>query len=69
MPAPNLAIEYYDLPSDARLSDLIRCVRADEQHHVANARFADVQKRAHLKIVRDKPRHQADTVRDATSIR
>ena len=69
VPAPNLAIEYYDLPSDARLSDLIRCVRADEQHHaIANARFAEVQKRAHLKIVRDNPRQQADTVRDTSSL-
>jgi ubiquinol oxidase len=45
--APDLAIEYYGLASNARLSDLIRCVRADEQHHaVANARFADVRKTA-----------------------
>jgi ubiquinol oxidase len=33
IPAPQLAIDYYNLNSDARLSDLIRCVRADEQHH------------------------------------
>jgi len=32
-PAPHIAINYYKLGSDARLSDLIRCVRADEQHH------------------------------------
>ena len=32
-PAPHLAISYYKLGTDARLSDLIRCVRADEQHH------------------------------------
>ena len=69
VPAPDLAIQYYDLPSDARLSDLIRCVRADEQRHaIANAKFADVQKRAHLKIVRDNPRQQADTVRDTSSL-
>ena len=42
--APSLAIEYYGLASDARLSDLIRCVRADEQHHaIANARFAEAR--------------------------
>ena len=33
IPAPHLAINYYNLGSDAKLSDLIRCVRADEQHH------------------------------------
>tara|TARA_Y100000741_G_C18091897_1_gene493155 strand:- start:21 stop:623 length:603 start_codon:yes stop_codon:yes gene_type:complete len=32
-PAPNLAINYYKLGSNARLSDVIKCVRADEQHH------------------------------------
>ena len=32
-PAPHLAISYYKLGTDAKLSDLIGCVRADEQHH------------------------------------
>ena len=32
-PAPHIAINYYNLGVDARLSDLIKCVRADEQHH------------------------------------
>jgi ubiquinol oxidase len=32
-PAPHLAISYYKLGADAKLSDLIRCVRDDEQHH------------------------------------
>ena len=32
-PAPHLAINYYNLGVDAKLSDVIRCVRADEQHH------------------------------------
>ena len=31
--APMIAIEYYNLPSDARLSDLIISVRNDEMHH------------------------------------
>ena len=31
--APKLAINYYKLGTDAKLSDLIRCVRADEEHH------------------------------------
>jgi ubiquinol oxidase len=44
VPAPTLAIEYYGLPCDARLSDLIQCVRADEQHHAnVNAGFANTQ--------------------------
>ena len=33
VPAPRLAIQYYEMGSDAKLSDLIRRVRADEQHH------------------------------------
>ena len=32
-PAPPLAINYYKLSRDAKLSDVIKCVRADEQHH------------------------------------
>jgi ubiquinol oxidase len=33
IPAPKLAIEYYNMRSDAKLSDLIKKVRADEEHH------------------------------------
>jgi len=41
VPAPSLAIDYYGLQSEAKLSDLIRCVRADEERHaIANAVFA-----------------------------
>ena len=41
-PAPRLAIDYYDLPSDARLSDMIVRVRADEQGHAdANLTFSE----------------------------
>ena len=32
-PAPSIAIQYYDLPSNARLEDMIECIRADEQKH------------------------------------
>ena len=40
-PAPRLAIDYYGLPDDARLSDMIRRVRTDEQGHAdANLRFS-----------------------------
>ena len=33
IPCPDIAKEYYALPDDARLSDMIKKVRADEQHH------------------------------------
>lgn len=50
VPAPTLAIEYYGLPCDARLSDLIQCVRADEQlHAIVNAGFANTQEEERLK--------------------
>jgi len=42
VPAPRLAIQYYDLPADAKLSDMINRVRADEQKHSdANLKFAE----------------------------
>lgn len=42
VPAPKLAIEYYNLEKNARLSDLIKCVRADELHHSKiNHQYAD----------------------------
>ena len=40
--APKLAIDYWKLPPDARLSDVVVAVRADEAHHrEVNHRFAD----------------------------
>ena len=42
VPAPQLAIDYYDLPADAKLSDMIHRVRADEQGHAdANLKFSE----------------------------
>lgn len=42
VPAPELAIEYYNLEKTARLTDLIKCVRADELHHSqVNHKYAD----------------------------
>tara|TARA_B100001093_G_scaffold418727_1_gene410057 strand:+ start:141 stop:743 length:603 start_codon:yes stop_codon:yes gene_type:complete len=42
IPAPKLAISYYKIGSDSKLSDLIRCVRADEEHHSEiNHNYAD----------------------------
>ena len=41
-PASPLAIDYYDLPADAKLSDMILKVRADEQGHAdANLTFSE----------------------------
>ena len=40
--APQIAIEYYDLKSNARLIDLVKCVKADEEHHSEiNHKYAD----------------------------
>ena len=42
VPAPQLAIDYYGMSENARLSDLIVKVRADEIHHSkVNHRYAD----------------------------
>jgi hypothetical protein len=39
--APQLAIDYYDMNTNAKLADLIKHVRADEQHHSeVNHRYA-----------------------------
>jgi ubiquinol oxidase len=44
--APKIAIEYYNLKKNARLSDLIISVRADEMHHAeVNHDYADNLKR------------------------
>jgi len=42
VPAPAIAIEYWKLPTDARLREVIVVVRADEAHHRdVNHAFAD----------------------------
>ena len=42
MPAPAIAIEYWQLPADARLRDVVLAVRADEAgHRDVNHGFAD----------------------------
>ena len=42
VPAPELAIKYYKMKKTARLSDLIKKVRADEEHHSkVNHKYAD----------------------------
>ena len=43
IPAPQIAIDYWDLPADARLRDVIIAVRADEcAHRDMNHGFVDV---------------------------
>ncbi len=43
VPAPQIAIDYWQLPSDARLRDVIIAVRADEaEHRDVNHGFVDV---------------------------
>ena len=40
--APRIAIDYYNLADDARLIDLVKCVKADEEHHSeVNHKYAD----------------------------
>ena len=51
--APQLAIDYYGMKNDARLSDLIVRVRADEQRHAdANLAWASNDPQDHGKIDR-----------------
>jgi len=50
IPAPQIAIDYWQLPQTARLSDVIIAVRADEaEHRDVNHGFVDKidKKRAH----------------------
>ena len=53
--APRIAIEYYNLKKDARLSDLIISVRADEMHHAeVNHDYAnDLQSKSSKKEMND----------------
>jgi len=37
-PAPLIAINYYKLPDNARLADMVKCIREDEQKH-ANVNY------------------------------
>jgi ubiquinol oxidase len=42
VPAPQIAIDYWHLPADARLRDVVIAVRADEANHRdVNHKFAD----------------------------
>ena len=53
--APQIAIDYYNLKKNARLSDLIVSVRADEMHHAdVNHSYADNLNQRVSKKSRDK---------------
>lgn len=42
VPAPQVAIEYYNLAKDAKLRELVLCVREDERKHAyVNHKYAD----------------------------
>lgn len=50
VPAPKLAIDYWNLPQDARLRDVIIAVRADEaEHRDVNHSFANALDARHAK--------------------
>ena len=54
VPAPQLAIDYYGMSANAKLIDLIKHVRADEQQHSEiNHRYADGGSRATKFAVND----------------
>lgn len=58
MPAPENAREYYDLPADAKLRDVILSIRADESiHREVNHHFADLK---HNEEMDHEPVHVVD---------
>lgn len=48
VPAPAIAIDYWRLPKDAKLKDVITVIRADEAHHRDVNHFASVSVLSHL---------------------
>lgn len=68
VPAPRLAIDYWNLGEDARLRDVIIAVRADEaEHRDVNHHFVDqLDARKHKKTVTER---QADKPVDAQKAR
>ena len=59
VPAPKIAVKYWDLPADALLSDVVRAVRNDEMHHRdSNHHFADeLAGRAEFDKAKTEPLH------------
>jgi ubiquinol oxidase len=47
-PAPAIAIDYWRLPADAKLKDVVTVVRADEAHHRDVNHFASVRTLHHV---------------------
>ena len=52
MPAPQLGIDYYNLPEDAKLRDLVLCIRADEaMHREFNHYFAELGSKDEVEVL------------------
>ena len=46
LPAPEIAVKYWQLPKNGNMKDLMLAVRADEAHHRdVNHHFANLRKR------------------------
>ena len=60
VPAPQLAIDYYGMSANAKLADLIKHVRADEQHHSeVNHRYADGDSQGTQLVMKDNANNTA----------
>jgi len=61
VPAPQLAIDYYGMSANAKLADLIKHVRADEQHHSeVNHRYADGDSQGTQLVMKDNANNSAE---------
>ena len=61
VPAPQLAIDYYGMSANAKLADLIKHVRADEQHHSeVNHRYADGDSQGTQLVMKDNANNTAE---------
>jgi ubiquinol oxidase len=61
VPAPQLAIDYYGMSANAKLADLIKHVRADEQHHSeVNHRYADGDSQGTQLVMKDNANNIAE---------
>ncbi|MEP3891264.1 MAG: alternative oxidase [Hellea sp.] len=67
VPAPQIAIDYWQLDKDALLSDVIIAVRADEaEHRDVNHSFVDQldRRKAHNPLSPDKPAETSGSLKD-----
>ncbi|GAU34128.1 hypothetical protein TSUD_66070 [Trifolium subterraneum] len=53
VPAPAIAIDYWRLPKDAKLKDVITVIRADEAHHRDVNHFASITTKKDADVVED----------------